>query len=238
MRVVSRRLLRDFWEIPGRRDSQIPLKTWYDVVQDATWTSHDDVKATYGANVDFAHGKYIFDIGGNKYRLICVIDFARHGVLTLRVCTHAEYDVCALIGESGFNNSERVYAMNTVRPLHTRADYESAIAEVRRLWGSEAGTADGDRLDLLMVLVGAYEDEHDAIDPPDPIEAILRRMDDLGMSRADLGAMIGASSGRVSEILNRRRHLTLDMIRKLVIGLGLSEHCLLQPYEIERRQHA
>lgn len=118
--------------------------------------------------------------------------------------------------------------MNTDRPLRTKADYDSAVAEVRRLWGAEVGTADGNRLDLLMVLVNAYEEDHDAIDPPDPIEAIQQRMLDLDMSRVELGEMIGASSGRVSEILNRRRPLTIDMIRKLVSGLGLSEHCLLQ----------
>lgn len=125
--------------------------------------------------------------------------------------------------------------MSTDRPLRTEASCAEATAEVRRLWGAEPGTADGDRLDLLLVLVGAYEDEHDAIDPPDPVEAILQRMDDLGMSRADLGSLIGASSGRVSEILNRRRPLTIDMIRKLVAGLGLSEHCLLQEYELARQ---
>jgi HTH-type transcriptional regulator/antitoxin HigA len=123
----------------------------------------------------------------------------------------------------------------TDRPLRTKGDYKRAVAEVSRLWGADEGTEEGDRLSLLLVLVSAYEDEHDAIDPPDPIEAILVRMADLGMSRADLGAMIEAPSGRVSEILNRRRPLTLDMIRKLVAGLGLSEHCLLQEYELERR---
>ena len=92
MRVVSRGLLRDFWETPGRQDSETPLRTWYDVAKVASWNSHDDVKAAYGANVDLAYGYYVFDIGGNKYRLICKIDFKRHGVLTLRVCTHAEYD--------------------------------------------------------------------------------------------------------------------------------------------------
>src|SRR5690348_14859981 len=96
MRIISRRLLREFWETPGRHDSEAPLKTWYDVVKHANWASHDDVKAAYGARVDLAHGRYIFNIGGNKYRLICSIDFARHGVLTLRVCTHHEYDLlCA-----------------------------------------------------------------------------------------------------------------------------------------------
>lgn len=100
MRVVSRRLLRNFWEMPGRRDSETPLKTWHDVAKTATWASHADVKASYGANVDIAHGYYVFDIGGNKYRLVCKIDFLRHGVLTLKVCTHAEYDgLCASGGK-------------------------------------------------------------------------------------------------------------------------------------------
>lgn len=124
--------------------------------------------------------------------------------------------------------------MNVDHPLRDAAEYESALSEVRQLWGAEVGTAAGDKLDLLVVLVSAYEDEHHAIEPPDPIEAILQRMDDLGMSRADLGEMLGVQSGRVSEILNRRRHLTSDMMRKLAAGLGLSGHCLLQDYELEQ----
>lgn len=92
MRVISRGLLREFWESPGRKDSELPLKTWYDVAKSALWTSHDDVKSAYGAKVDLAYGYYIFDIGENKYRLICKIDFVRHGVLTLKVCTHVEYN--------------------------------------------------------------------------------------------------------------------------------------------------
>lgn len=121
-----------------------------------------------------------------------------------------------------------------IRPIRTEEDYEVAVAEVHRLWGAEDGTADGNCLDLLLVLVDAYEAEHDAIDPPDPIDAILQRMEDRGMSRADLGVLIGAGSGRVSEILNRHRPLTIHMIRKLVVGLGLSEHCLLQEYAVNR----
>jgi HTH-type transcriptional regulator / antitoxin HigA len=142
---------------------------------------------------------------------------------------------CALTVANGFESYEGI-AMNTDRPIRTETDYAAAAAEVKRLWGAEPGTAEGDRLDLLLVLVSAYEDEHDAIVPPDPIDAILERMDNLGMTRADLGAMLGgATSGRVSEILNRRRPLTIDMIRKLVSGLGLSEHCLLQKYELARQ---
>jgi HTH-type transcriptional regulator / antitoxin HigA len=125
--------------------------------------------------------------------------------------------------------------MDPNRPIRTEAEYAAAIAEVRRLWGAEADTSDGDRLDLLLVLVSAYEDARFQIDPPDPIDAIVERMNNRDMSRADLEALLGVSSGRVSEILNRRRHLTIDMIRKLASGLGLSEHCLVQPYELTRQ---
>jgi HTH-type transcriptional regulator / antitoxin HigA len=126
-------------------------------------------------------------------------------------------------------------AMDIDRPLRTEAEYDEAIAEVRRLWGAKVDTPQGNRLELLLVLVRAYEDERFQIDPPDPIEAIIERMNDRDMSRADLGALLGVGSGRVSEILNRRRPLSIDMIRKLAPGLGLSEHCLVQEYELTRQ---
>lgn len=125
---------------------------------------------------------------------------------------------------------------DTIRPLHTKADYTAAVAEVRRLWGAKSHTPEGDRLDLLLVLVGAYEDDHFEIDLPDPIDAIIERMHDRDMSRADLEQMLGVGSGRVSEVLNRRRPLTIDMIRKLAAGLGLSERCLLQSYHLMRQR--
>lgn len=92
MRIISRKKLRDHWETPGRRQSEQSLKTWYGVAKKAEWTSHDDVKADFGANVDFAHSKYVFDIKGNDYRLVSVIDFVTHGVLVLWIGTHLEYD--------------------------------------------------------------------------------------------------------------------------------------------------
>lgn len=92
MRVISRRKLREFWEQPGRRNSEQPLKTWFDVATRANWRSFADVKRDFGAAADQAHGKYVFDIKGNTYRLICSIDFTRHGVLVLWIGTHGEYD--------------------------------------------------------------------------------------------------------------------------------------------------
>ena len=73
--------------------------------------------------------------------------------------------------------------MAAVKPIRTEADYESALAELERLWGAKAGTPKGDRLDVLATLIDAYENEHDPIDPPDPIEAIKFRMEQQGLSR-------------------------------------------------------
>jgi mRNA interferase HigB len=90
--VISKKRLREHWAAPGRRDSEQPLKTWFNVVRKAQWSSLPDVKADFGASVDLAHGRYVFDIKGIAYRLVCLIDFVRHGVLVRWVGTHAEYD--------------------------------------------------------------------------------------------------------------------------------------------------
>jgi HTH-type transcriptional regulator/antitoxin HigA len=119
-----------------------------------------------------------------------------------------------------------------ISPIRDEASYERALAEVHRLWGAEIGTEEGNRLDVLMVLVDDYENRHHAIEAPHPIEAIRIRMEQMGLDRADLGEMLGIRSGRVSEILNCQRRLTIDMIRTLAEELKLSERCLLQPYAL------
>jgi HTH-type transcriptional regulator/antitoxin HigA len=114
-----------------------------------------------------------------------------------------------------------------IKPLRTEADYEAALAEVEQLWGSEPGTPDGDRFEVLFILVEAYEEKHYPILPPDPVEAIKYFMESRGLDRRDLEQIIGAS-GRVSEVLNRKRPLTLTMIRKLNVGLGIPAEILIQ----------
>jgi HTH-type transcriptional regulator/antitoxin HigA len=122
--------------------------------------------------------------------------------------------------------------MESIAPIRDEAAYEAALAEIRRLWGAAPATTDGDRLDVLMILVDAYEEERHRIEPPDPIEAIRIRMAELGIDRPELGRLLGIASGRVSEILNRRRRLTIEMMRILATELKLSEKCLMQPYEL------
>ena len=118
-----------------------------------------------------------------------------------------------------------------IRPIKNEADYQSALEEIERLFDAELDTPEGDRLEVLVTLVEAYEAEHHTIPLPDPIEAIEYHMESRGLSRRDLEPFIG-SRARVSEILNRKRPLTLRMIRNLETGLGISAELLIQPYEL------
>ena len=119
-----------------------------------------------------------------------------------------------------------------IKPIRTEDDYREALQRIRDIWDAEPGTGESDELEIVLPLVEAYEREHYRIDPPDPIEAIKVRMEDLGLSRKDLEPCIG-SRGRVSDVLNRRRPLTLPMIRKLSEKLGLPGGVLLTIYPLE-----
>lgn len=113
-----------------------------------------------------------------------------------------------------------------VKPVRSEADHRTALAEIERLWGAKAGTVEGDRLDVLATLVDSYESEHYPIDPPDPIEAIKFRMEQQGLTRRDLEAILGTRA-RVAKVLNRKRDLSISMIRRLHEQLGISADVLI-----------
>jgi HTH-type transcriptional regulator / antitoxin HigA len=113
-----------------------------------------------------------------------------------------------------------------IRPIKTEADYEHALAEIEQLWGAAENTPEGDKLDILLTLVEAYEETHYPIDPPDPVEAIKFRMEQMGLSRKDLEPYIG-KRGRVAEVLNRQRSLSLNMIRRLHTHLHIPLESLI-----------
>ena len=115
-----------------------------------------------------------------------------------------------------------------VRPIRSPADYKAALAEVERLWGANLGTSDGDRLDILATLIDVYEADHYPMDPPDPIEAIKFRMEQRGLTRRDLEGIIGTRT-RIAEVLNRKRGLSIEMIRRLHDSLGISAEVLIRP---------
>ncbi len=117
-----------------------------------------------------------------------------------------------------------------IRPIRTSDDYKVAMREVSAYFDNEPtpGTPDGDRFEILLTLVEAYEAKHFPVDLPDPVEAIKFRMDQAGLTPKDLVPVIGRLN-RVYEILNRKRPLTLNMIWKLHEKLGIPAECLIQP---------
>ncbi len=118
-----------------------------------------------------------------------------------------------------------------IKPIRTEADYDEALAEIDMLFNAPDNTPEGDRLEILVTLVEAYEEKHHPIEPPSPIDAILHHMERQELTRVDLEQYIG-SRARVSEILNGKRPLSLNMIRRLQAGLGISAEILIQPYQL------
>jgi len=125
----------------------------------------------------------------------------------------------------------------TVKPIHDDDDHATALTRIEELWGAEAGTPEGDELDVLVTLVDAYETEHHEIEAPDPVALIKHMMEARGLKAANLEPIIG-SSGRVSEVLNYRRRLTLPMIRRLHSDLGLPADPLIKDYPLQDHETA
>lgn len=117
-----------------------------------------------------------------------------------------------------------------IRPIRTDEDHRAALREIEALWGAAEGTAEGDRLDVLATLADAYEDRRWPTDALDPVEAIEAAMAHEGRTRADLAAVIGQS--RATEILQRRRPLTLPMIRKIAAAWKVPERVLVREYKL------
>lgn len=126
--------------------------------------------------------------------------------------------------------------MNTIRPIHTKEEYQSALDELEGVYEAKAGTPEGDYAEVLVALIERYEAEHFPIESPDPIEAIKIRMEDLNLKSRDLMEMLGTTSrGAISNILNKRRPLTLPIIRILGPKLGIPYETLVKDYPL---QHA
>lgn len=121
-----------------------------------------------------------------------------------------------------------------IKPIKTKADYRAVLKEIEGLMTASANTPEGERLDVLVTLVEAYERKHYPMELPDPIEAIKFRMDSLGLKPKDLQPMIGGLN-RVYEVLNYTRPLTLSMIRRLHEGLGIPAECLIKPSQHQQQ---
>jgi HTH-type transcriptional regulator/antitoxin HigA len=121
-----------------------------------------------------------------------------------------------------------------IKPIKTEQDYEAALERIILLMDAELNTPEGDELDILGTLVEAFEAKNVIIDKPNPIEAIRFKMDQYGLKDRDLVPYIGRT-GRVSEVMNYRRRLTLTMIRKLHRGLNIPTESLVQDYPIDQQ---
>jgi HTH-type transcriptional regulator/antitoxin HigA len=122
-----------------------------------------------------------------------------------------------------------------IRPIQTEADYDWALAEIEAYFAAEpkAGSAEAQRFDVLATLIEAYEAKHWPIEPADPIDAIRYKMEISGLTQADLARLLGSAS-RASEVLNRKRPLTMVMIQKLSRDWGIPADSLIRPTALER----
>jgi len=118
-----------------------------------------------------------------------------------------------------------------IKPIKSKKDHSLALKRIEQLMGAKKNSSEGDELDILVTLVEAFESKHYTISTPDPIAAIQHRMEALGMERKDLEAFLGSKS-RVSEVLNRKRKLTMEMVRSLHVNMSLPVETLIQDYKI------
>jgi len=120
-----------------------------------------------------------------------------------------------------------------IKPIKTETDYTQALKRLETIFSAEIGTTESDEADVLSLLIDEYEKKHYPIEAPDPIEAIKIRMEEMELKQIDLINEFGGKS-RVSEILNRKRKLTVEMIRKLTTRLNLSPELLINDYQLTR----
>lgn len=120
-----------------------------------------------------------------------------------------------------------------IQPIRNDEDHRAALGEIEALWGAAPDTPEGDRLDVLATLVEAYEAQRWPLDDPDPIELIEFAIAERGHSQAELGRLLG-SRARASEVLSRKRPLTMAMVHKLNVEWGIPAGLLIKPYRLER----
>jgi HTH-type transcriptional regulator / antitoxin HigA len=120
-----------------------------------------------------------------------------------------------------------------ISPIKTTRDYQNALQRMEVLFHAPAGTPESDEADILALLIDDYEQKHFAIDTPDPIEAIKIRMEEMCLKQSDLTNEMGGAN-RISEVLNKKRRLTIGMIRKLTVRLNLPLNVLIKDYELSR----
>jgi antitoxin component HigA of HigAB toxin-antitoxin module/mRNA-degrading endonuclease HigB of HigAB toxin-antitoxin module len=222
------------------------LNAWIDETRKALWTQPNDIKANYATASFLSGNRVVFNIKGNKYRLLTQVNYEYGYITILRIGTRGVQQMEAVkeqetadsrlltvdskpdSGQPSAANSQQsfkpVYAL-----IKTKAEYDELLQELIDLLALSPprDTPASDRLELLSLLVQDYDAKHFQFDTPDPIDAILFRMDQMGLKRKDLIPYLG-SRHKVSEVLNRKRPLSLAMMRALHEGLGIPLEVLIQ----------
>lgn len=224
VRVIARSTLYRF--VKNRVDRKLQqmvkghLDAWYAEVEKASWRNSVELKQQYRSASILSAERVAFNIKGNEFRLVVAINYQHQLLLIKWLGTHEEYDEI---------NAGKVNMTNAgipIHPIRSELDHERAVARIGQLMSAAPGTPEGDELDVLATLVDAYEAKHYPMDAPDPVTAIEFRMEQQGLKRKDLEPLIG-SRARVSEVLTRKRNLTLDMVRRVKWGLGISADLLI-----------
>ena len=217
--IVSLRTLKEHWEKPGRNDSEQQLKAWYQEAKMANWKNPNDIKSQYKNASIVGSNRVVFNICGNKYRLVVKVNYLTEWIYVRFVGTHNEYDKIDVTTIKKKNIMD-------VKLIKTEDEYNEALSRIDELFDVTPESKEFDEAELLIALVELYEQQHYKIESPDPIEAIKFRMEQMEVKRTDMTKYFG-TRGRVSEILNRKRELTLVMIKKLHKDFGIPAESLL-----------
>ena len=221
VRIIALATLKVFLNrSPAYADARDPAMAWYRQVKAADWAGPADVKRDIRTASILKDGRAVFNIAGNKYRIVVWINYAIPRGLH-KVHRHA----------SAIRRNRRTDHMKAKVDGH-KTDQEHArlpprAQDIEGLMRAKRNTPQGDRLDVLVALVEAWETKHYPLDLPDPIEAIKYHMEQTGLGPRDLIPLIGGRN-RVYEVLARKRPLTLKMIRRLHEGLGIPAESLIK----------
>jgi HTH-type transcriptional regulator/antitoxin HigA len=230
MRAIARNTLVEFW---GKHpEARVALERWHQLVRAAEWTSMEAVQKAAPKFKVLNRERVRFEVAGGNYRLVAAFDFRRQVVFVKFIGTHAEYDRMDALTISQFEGRPPM----EIRPIRSDKDHRAALAEIDACWGAPEGTDEGDRLDVLLALVDIYETKRWPIaigQRCDPIHVLNYSIEALGHSQAELAALLGSRS-RASEILARRRALTVEMIHKISEAWKIPADLLVRPYAINR----
>ena len=220
VRVVALSTIKAFLNrSAGVLDAREPVMAWFRQVKQADWAKPADVKRDVRSVSILKDGRAVFNVAGKNIAL--------WSGSTISIASSTS-GLSALIGNTT-PSTHRAFEVSVmdIAPIKSQRDYRRVLREIEGLINARRNSPEGDRLDVLVTLVEAWERKHYPLDLPDPVEAIRYHMEQGGLQPRDLIPYIG-SRNRVHEVLNRRRELTLNMIRRLHEGLGIPAESLIK----------